>query len=176
MLTCSTLQIAASAASRAKQSKEDQEKVLKPPFFLIFRNFPDTSALAHIHVTYTHLPCCGVMPRAVLFFANLCADLFRMFTLQIAASAASRAKQIKEDQEKVPWKAFLTSPPVWAVTVAHFCFNWGYYTLLAWLPSYFELALGLNVQDSSFLTLIPYVAMILMTPVVSGGGGGGKWG
>ena len=55
----------------------------------------------------------------------------------------------------VPWGAFMASPPVWAVTVAHFCFNWGYYTLLAWLPSYFELALGLNVQESSFLTLIP---------------------
>lgn len=68
---------------------------------------------------------------------------------------------------KVPWKDFFKSPPVWAVTVAHFCFNWGYYTLLAWLPSYFEMALGLNVQESSFLTLIPYVAMIIMTPVVS---------
>jgi len=34
------------------------------------------------------------------------------------------------------------SAPVWAVIVAHFCFNWGYYTLLAWLPSYFEMALG----------------------------------
>jgi hypothetical protein len=67
---------------------------------------------------------------------------------------------------KVPWKEFFKSPPVWAVTVAHFCFNWGYYTLLAWLPSYFEMALGLNVQESSFLTLIPYVAMIIMTPVV----------
>jgi hypothetical protein len=30
------------------------------------------------------------------------------------------------------------------------------------------MALGLNVQESSFLTLIPYVAMIAMTPVVSG--------
>lgn len=66
----------------------------------------------------------------------------------------------------VPWGEFFKSPPVWAVTVAHFCFNWGYYTLLAWLPSYFEMALGLNVQESSFLTLIPYVAMIAMTPVV----------
>ncbi len=58
------------------------------------------------------------------------------------------------------------SPPVWAVTVAHFCFNWGYYTLLAWLPSYFELALGLNVERSSFLTLIPYIAMTAMMPLV----------
>lgn len=55
---------------------------------------------------------------------------------------------------------------MWAVTCAHFCFNWGYYTLLAWLPSYFELALGLNVEKSSYLTLIPYVAMVIMTPLV----------
>ncbi len=55
---------------------------------------------------------------------------------------------------------------MWAVTVAHFCFNWGYYTLLAWLPSYFELALGLNVEKSSFLTLIPYIAMTCMNPFV----------
>lgn len=41
-----------------------------------------------------------------------------------------------------------------------------YYTLLAWLPSFFELALGLNVQSSSLLTLIPYIAMVLMTPFV----------
>ncbi|MEW5316085.1 MAG: hypothetical protein WDW38_007472 [Sanguina aurantia] len=66
----------------------------------------------------------------------------------------------------VPWASFLASRPVWALTFAHFCFNWGYYTLLAWLPSYFELALGLNVEKSSFLTLIPYVAMVCMTPLV----------
>jgi len=75
-------------------------------------------------------------------------------------------KQQQQRSEPVPWGAFLTSWPVAAVTVAHFCYNWGYYTLLAWLPSYFEMALGLNVQESSFLTLIPYVAMVLMTPVV----------
>jgi hypothetical protein len=42
----------------------------------------------------------------------------------------------------------------------------GYYTLLAWLPSYFELSLGLNVENSSLLTLIPYLAMTAMTPFV----------
>ena len=31
---------------------------------------------------------------------------------------------------------------------------------------YFELALGLNVEKSSLLTLIPYIAMTLMTPFV----------
>lgn len=42
----------------------------------------------------------------------------------------------------MPWGEFLKCPAVWAVIVAHFCYNWGYYSLLAWLPSYFEMALG----------------------------------
>ena len=46
------------------------------------------------------------------------------------------------------------------------CNRPGYYTLLAWLPSYFELSLGLNVESSSLLTLIPYLAMTAMTPFV----------
>lgn len=66
----------------------------------------------------------------------------------------------------VPWGVFLRSKPVWAIIVAHFCYNWGYYTLLAWLPSFFELSLGLNVESSSLLTLIPYLAMTAMTPFV----------
>ena len=77
-----------------------------------------------------------------------------------------RAPDCAGEQQPVPWGRFMTSAPVWAVIVAHFCFNWGYYTLLAWLPSYFELALGLNVERSSLLTLIPYIAMTCMTPFV----------
>ncbi|GMH44928.1 hypothetical protein BSKO_12885 [Bryopsis sp. KO-2023] len=68
--------------------------------------------------------------------------------------------------EKVPWGEFFKSVPVWAIITAHFCFNWGYYTLLSWLPSFFQLALKLDVQNSSFLTVIPYIAMTLMTPLV----------
>ncbi|PSC72700.1 putative anion transporter chloroplastic [Micractinium conductrix] len=82
-----------------------------------------------------------------------------------AGGAAATAKPAAK-ATPVPWGAFLKSAPVWAVIVAHFCFNWGYYTLLAWLPSYFEMALGLNVEKSSLLTLIPYVSMTLMTPLV----------
>ena len=66
----------------------------------------------------------------------------------------------------MPYGEFLRSPAVWAVITAHFCFNYGYYTLLAWLPSYFELALGVAVSKSSLLSLIPYLAMVAMTPLV----------
>jgi MFS transporter, ACS family, solute carrier family 17 (sodium-dependent inorganic phosphate cotransporter), other len=60
----------------------------------------------------------------------------------------------------------MKDPAVWALITAHFCFNWGYYTLLSWLPSYFDLALGLKVDKSSIFTLIPYLAMVVMTPFV----------
>jgi MFS transporter, ACS family, solute carrier family 17 (sodium-dependent inorganic phosphate cotransporter), other len=82
------------------------------------------------------------------------------------ARAADARRAAAARRGRVPWGDFLRSPPVWAVTVAHFCFNWGYYTLLAWLPSYFELALGVSVQSSSLFTLVPYVAMTAMTPLV----------
>ena len=39
---------------------------------------------------------------------------------------------------KVPWKAIFTSLPVWAIVVAHFSENWGFYTLLTELPSFLK--------------------------------------
>ena len=35
--------------------------------------------------------------------------------------------------------------------------SYGYYVSLAWLPSYFQLGLGLNIESSSLYTLIPYL-------------------
>eukprot|EP00898_Chlorokybus_atmophyticus_P007885 jgi/Chlat1/8098/Chrsp75S07592 len=66
----------------------------------------------------------------------------------------------------VPWGKFFASSPVWGVIAAHFCYNWGYYTLLAWLPSFFQGALKLDIAKSSLLSLIPYIAMVVMTPFV----------
>lgn len=45
---------------------------------------------------------------------------------------------IWESVQKVPWKAFFRSPAVWAMIYAHFCGNWGHYSLLSWLPTYFR--------------------------------------
>ena len=47
------------------------------------------------------------------------------------------ALSLKQDV-KVPWKAIFTSLPVWAIVVAHFSENWGFYTLLTELPSFLK--------------------------------------
>ena len=44
-------------------------------------------------------------------------------------------------QIPTPWVQILTSPPAWAIVIAHFCNNWGFYTLLTCIPTYFKQAL-----------------------------------
>ncbi|GBP09402.1 hypothetical protein EVAR_5824_1 [Eumeta japonica] len=39
---------------------------------------------------------------------------------------------------KHPWRAMLTSAPVWAIVAAHFSENWGFYTLLTFLPTFMK--------------------------------------
>jgi hypothetical protein len=37
-----------------------------------------------------------------------------------------------------PWRKFLMSLPVWAIVMAHFSENWGFYTLLTQLPTFMK--------------------------------------
>jgi Major Facilitator Superfamily len=90
----------------------------------------------------------------------------QMPAIRVLVVALYHNKQQALVMLQVPYSKFLKAPAVWAVIVAHFAFNWGYYTLLAWLPSYFDLALELEVSKSSFFTLIPYLSMVVMTPFV----------
>ena len=42
----------------------------------------------------------------------------------------------EESSMAPPWKAMMTSQAVWAIIVAHFAENWGFYTLLTGLPMF----------------------------------------
>ena len=42
----------------------------------------------------------------------------------------------EESMMSVPWKAMFTSKAVWAIIIAHFAENWGFYTLLTGLPMF----------------------------------------
>jgi MFS family permease len=58
--------------------------------------------------------------------------------------------------DKLPWRALLSSTPVWAIIVAHFCANWGTYVLLAWLPTYVNRGLGVDFASVGLWSAIPY--------------------
>lgn len=59
-------------------------------------------------------------------------------------------------QKSVPWEAMLTSLPLWAIVVAHFSYNWTFYTLLTLLPTYMKEILRFDVQENGFLSALPY--------------------
>ncbi|XP_073252217.1 sialin-like [Porites lutea] len=58
-----------------------------------------------------------------------------------------------------PWFAMFTSPAVWGIIVAHFCNNWGFYTFLTCLPSYFKEVLNFSISQNGLLSAVPFVCM-----------------
>ena len=56
----------------------------------------------------------------------------------ILQSLGHGTKQKELKFREVPWKKILTSWPVWAFIVAHFCESWGFFTLLTELPSFMK--------------------------------------
>ena len=80
-------------------------------------------------------------------------------------------------QKKTPWKKMFSSISVWAIIVNYFCsiikifspffssfpVNWGFYTLLTWMPSYMKDDLNFNLEHAGFLSVLPYVAVFFVT-------------
>ena len=64
-----------------------------------------------------------------------------------------------------PWRAMLTSRPVWAIIIAHFTENWGFYTLLTCLPMFLRDVLGYSLDTAGFLASFPYILMAMVVQV-----------
>jgi len=58
----------------------------------------------------------------------------------------------------VPWIKIARSLPFWACAVAHFAFNWGYYTMLTCLPKYMHDVLQFDMTQNGILSGLPYFA------------------
>lgn len=71
-----------------------------------------------------------------------------MFLLVLIAHCFWFFFQISKDKD-VPVCAMLKSLPLWAIIVAHFSYNWTFYTLLTLLPTYMKVILRFNAQQAS---------------------------
>lgn len=54
---------------------------------------------------------------------------------------------------------------MWAIIIAHFCCTWGYFVLLAWLPTFLNSRFALDVSSSSWLASLPWLAMFIFANV-----------
>jgi len=66
---------------------------------------------------------------------------------------------------KPPWRAMMTSKPVWAIITAHFTENWGFYTLLTSLPMFMRDVLKYDLDTSGILAAFPYILMAIVVQV-----------
>lgn len=54
---------------------------------------------------------------------------------------------------------------VWAIIIAHFCCTWGYFVLLAWLPTYLYSRFQLDIQSSALLSALSWLSMFVFANV-----------
>jgi len=52
----------------------------------------------------------------------------------------------KPGMRDVPWRRVAGSRAVWAVIVSHFTYNYGLYTLMTTLPTYFKRVQGFDIK------------------------------
>ncbi|MEP1510743.1 MAG: ACS family MFS transporter [Parasphingorhabdus sp.] len=58
-----------------------------------------------------------------------------------------------------PWGALMGNMSVWAIIVAHFCNNWWFYVLLAWLPTFVTKGLGVDYASVGLFAMMPHIAL-----------------
>uniref|UniRef100_A0A3B4BB53 Major facilitator superfamily (MFS) profile domain-containing protein n=1 Tax=Periophthalmus magnuspinnatus TaxID=409849 RepID=A0A3B4BB53_9GOBI len=78
---------------------------------------------------------------------------------------SSLKNELSTSTDHIPWRSIFTSVPLWAIVVAHFSYNWTFYTLLTLLPTYMKDVLGF-MSASGFninhLDIAPSFAGILL--------------
>lgn len=67
----------------------------------------------------------------------------------------------------VPWRAVLTSLPMWAIAAMHFGQNWGFYTLLTELPTYLKNIQHFDMKSNGIISALPYLVMWIFSIIFS---------
>uniref|UniRef100_A0A669EB74 Sialin n=1 Tax=Oreochromis niloticus TaxID=8128 RepID=A0A669EB74_ORENI len=80
---------------------------------------------------------------------------------------SSLKNELSTSASNIPWRSIVTSMPLLAIVVAHFSYNWTFYTLLTLLPTYMSDILGFSIQQNGFLSALPYLGCAVVA-VLSG--------
>jgi len=64
-----------------------------------------------------------------------------------------------------PWREILTSVPVWALALAYFANDWGFFTFAVCAPLYMHDVLGFNMTRNGLFSAIPFLVPTFLQPV-----------
>jgi len=65
----------------------------------------------------------------------------------------------REGGGKLPWSSILGNRHILAVTFSYFTYGYAAYIFFTWFFTYLRKVRGLNLRDSSFYTMLPFLAM-----------------
>ncbi|CAB1343611.1 unnamed protein product [Coregonus sp. 'balchen'] len=88
--------------------------------------------------------------------------VFYIFEQERLYITSSLNKELTLSGDHIPWGSILTSMPLWAIVVAHFSYNWTFYTLLTLLPTYMSDVLGFSIKENGALSALPYIGCGLL--------------
>lgn len=71
----------------------------------------------------------------------------------------------RSDTEELPtpWRKILTNRIVICLIITQFCQNWNWYTLAAWVPSYFKYGLSFDLKQSGLFSVLPYMLLAVIS-------------
>merc|ERR1719195_2105340 len=69
--------------------------------------------------------------------------------------------RLEQGEQKVskPWGKIFTSLPVWCIVANSFTFHYALYTIMNWLPTYFDELIRRPLSSLGFLKIMPYLLM-----------------
>lgn len=69
-----------------------------------------------------------------------------------------------------PWKRLFSERAVWSIVINNFTFHYIFYIVMNWMPTYFSMFLGRDLQTIGIGKPLPYLVMFVMS---NAGGWGG---
>jgi Major Facilitator Superfamily len=78
----------------------------------------------------------------------------------ILATLGSSVMRSTDKKRNVPWKAILTSRPVWVNSIAQWGGIWGLFTILTQAPTYFSLIHGWGIEMTGVLSGLPHLLRV----------------
>lgn len=72
-----------------------------------------------------------------------------------------KAQVAPGDTAKLSWSTILRNVSVWAVTFSYFAYGYAAYIFFTWFFIYLSSVRKLNIRESSFYTMLPFLAMAI---------------
>ncbi|MGA3236754.1 MAG: MFS transporter [Bryobacteraceae bacterium] len=83
----------------------------------------------------------------------------------VSEGELSPPEAYKRKPAKTDWGAILRDRNLLAVTFSYFCYGYEAYIFFSWFFIYLNSARGLNLKQSSYYTVLPFLAMAVASPL-----------